>query len=546
MLMGFPSDVARIARTTVAAVMSVSNVAFYMSSGYFDSKAAASPLLHTWSLSVEEQFYVAFPLLMYALRKRTHRSRVAVISGVALASFAWAVWLVDVDASAAFYLVPSRAWELMLGSLLAVGAIPIIRSRWVVELLGVLGLALIAASILLISQKTPFPGLAAVPPCLGAALLIYAGSAFRTRATAILESPIFRFVGLISYSLYLWHWPIWVFFCDAFRIPTIKQRIALLVLCGVVAWLSYLLIEKPFRRSAQGGGNRRPLTFAAIGAASMCAIAISAALVSAARTTLPHSVEATLAYLDYDATKSMRRGECFIDDDAKRPVDLAAGDCLKVSPDKENVLLLGDSHAAHLWGGFSASRPDVNFMQATVPACKPILSASSSHHCNEVMRYVFEKFLPAQRVDVILLSARWGDQDAAGILESVNRLRQYSDRVVVIGPTAEYDQVFPRLLARSIRSGDSGLVARHLRPEQEKMDAKFAVLPLPSGVQYVSAYQALCEGGCVAWAENGVPLLFDDNHLTEAGARLLGDRVLGFITPRMQVRTHDSPADPAS
>ncbi|CAN0628013.1 exopolysaccharide production protein ExoZ [Burkholderia multivorans] len=528
LIKGFPADVHDLSRYIVSVIFFVSNVIFYSSSGYFDAGMAHNPLLHTWSLSVEEQFYVVFPLVLFALRNKSRRLQVLIVLVVAVVSFAEAVRTVQVDPSAAFYLLPSRAWELMLGALVAMGSLPKLRNRWLAELLGVAGLALIFASIKLLTPQTPFPGLTAVPPTLGAALIIYSGSDARTAVARLLASPPFRWVGLISYSMYLWHWPLFVFYTDSFPMPGTTARLALLAVCVLVSWASWRFVETPFRR-ARTDGNRRALAWGATAMASVCVVTISASAANAALRTIPESVQSTLAYLNYDADREMRAGTCFMIPDHGRNLPFDTGTCLKTSSIKKNVLLVGDSHAADLWAGFSSVYSGVNFLQATASGCKPLLNTTGPKRCTQLMRYVLTDFVPARKPDMIVLSGNWANQDINDVVATARYLGQYAERVVVLGPTPAYDQMLPRLLARSIYANDDTFVARHERRERGEMDTMFSRRLVQDSIPYVSTYQALCREQCTLWADKHTPMYFDDNHLTSAGARVLAERIRGEL-----------------
>ncbi len=244
-----PHDLYEFGRGVLATSFFVSNLLFASDYGYFVGSAARNPLLHTWSLAVEEQFYVAFPLLMWWITHYFPRHRIRLIWTVAVASFLYSAYLVRVEQSAAFYLAPSRAWELALGSLLALGAFPATSRRSVREGLGLVGACLLIFTLWGISEDMVFPGPAALVPCIGAALIIYAGSVGAGGtlvARALSMRPIVS-VGLISYSLYLWHWPVLILYQHYAIAPDWRDRVWLL---GVVFGLSYLtwrFVEQPFR-----------------------------------------------------------------------------------------------------------------------------------------------------------------------------------------------------------------------------------------------------------------------------------------------------------
>ena len=207
----FPNEFTAFARSMLAALLSVANLFFWRESGYFAAAASTKPLLHTWSLGVEEQFYVLFPPLLALLYKLSARRLKLSLTVLALLSFALCVALTRSSPDAAFYLPVTRAWQLLFGSLLALNDLAVLRHRLWRNAAALLGLLILGYTLLRFSSATPFPGYMALLPTLAAALLIAAGTKGKTLVGRVLSFKPFVFVGLISYSLYLWHWPLIVF-----------------------------------------------------------------------------------------------------------------------------------------------------------------------------------------------------------------------------------------------------------------------------------------------------------------------------------------------
>ncbi|HEY8581046.1 MAG TPA: acyltransferase, partial [Beijerinckiaceae bacterium] len=207
-----PIDYVAFGRSAVAALAFYSNIYFNRQAGYFAPDAETQPLLHTWSLGVEEQFYVVAPFVLLALQRRAGRWRGPIFAALFAASLGVSAWGVEREAQWAFYLPHARAFELMCGVALAMGLVPAVRDRNMREALAALGMALILGPILLFSAATPFPGFAALAPALGTALLIHTSTPDdRTQIGAVLARRPMVFVGKISYSFYLWHWPLLAF-----------------------------------------------------------------------------------------------------------------------------------------------------------------------------------------------------------------------------------------------------------------------------------------------------------------------------------------------
>jgi len=248
-----PEQYVRLARSALATITFSSNIWFWFKQGdYFAASSETEALLHTWSLAVEEQFYLFYPLLL-AIFIRLRWRPLPLIAVLSAASFALSVWGVENNPRATFYLIPTRAWELGLGCTVAILAYSghlRLNSPKAAMALGAAGIILIVIPLFLYTPLTPFPGISALPPCLGAALLITAGTIERNNPVSrFLALEPLRQIGLISYSLYLWHWPIMAFA----RVVTGTNELPLavasstVVLSFALAWLTTYSLESVFR-----------------------------------------------------------------------------------------------------------------------------------------------------------------------------------------------------------------------------------------------------------------------------------------------------------
>ena len=531
----FPSEASKIGESIIGSIFFVSNLLFYNQSGYFDRNLETNPLLHMWSLSVEEQFYVFFPMVIYFMRDFNNNAKIQLLCIIAFISFLFSIWSVHTDSAAAFYLVQFRAWELLIGSLLAINALPKLVYRWQAELLGIGGITLIVISVLLISRDTPFPGLAALAPCLGAAAVIHSGTATTTLTARILAFSPIRFIGLISYSLYLWHWPLIVFYRLFVNEPSKTEKGALLVVCILAATISWKFIEKPFRDKPY---KLKPYGTLFAGGAVMILTAGAALVLSPLIEVVykyPSRVTEVLDHAEINENH-MRAGTCLFESDYEV---LNRNDCLKIKPKLLNFLILGDSHAAHLWPGLQMSYPTVNFLQATVAGCTPITGGKSqSAVCVGMMKYIFDRFLPHVHLDGIIIAARWKSEEIIPkVVETANTARSYADRVIIFGPIEEYDQALPRILARAIalNKSEAKFAELHRSGDTEEIDQSFSAVLREGPIEYVSVYRALCSAGCEIWATKKVPLQFDNNHLTCEGSIKLARKVGPQLFPNIPV-----------
>ncbi|KAJ0338614.1 hypothetical protein COL154_014250, partial [Colletotrichum chrysophilum] len=245
-LYDLPSELRELPRNLGGARLFSSNIVIWRHSGYFDAPAETNPLLHTWSLGVEEQSYIAVPIALFLIMRYLPRYLKPILILGAVVSLALCIVVTPIRPHAAFFLVPTRAWELLAGALIATGSVRIRAQRGLREALSWAGLAMIAASVLAFTPRTPFPGYAAILPVLGATFIV--GTANGTSVGRLLSLAPMIWIGRISYSLYLWHWPIIVFgrrfgfFSHDWQGITAASVISL-----AVAAISWRFIEQPFR-----------------------------------------------------------------------------------------------------------------------------------------------------------------------------------------------------------------------------------------------------------------------------------------------------------
>jgi len=473
-----PVELERYGESLLAALFSGSNFYFWSQAGYFDAAAQTKPLLHTWSLAVEEQYYLAFPILLYLTTKLGTRRRDAILIALLLVSFALSAATVYNHPAAAFYLPHTRAWELLSGAALALGIVRLPDKRFLRDAAVFAGLAMIAVAVTWFDESMVFPGTRALLPCLGAALVIAGGEGAETLGGRFLSFRPFVFIGLISYSLYLWHWPLIIFtrLNNAILphdIPPWLLNMSLFAGSIGLATLSWRFVERPFR-------NRKttsiPVLLRLTGA-SAAAVALLAGLFVASDGLpwrYPPQVVKLASFLGYNNTPYTRKDICFLL--AADPVtrfDRAA--CLAHGPGR-NYLLVGDSHAAQYLYGLRKQLPGDTIRQEDHAGCVPLYHAGKNPRCRWYTTDIYRNAMLARDLSSIIVSARWSRTDLPALAHSMDWWKAHRLPVILIGPSPEYDTELPRLLARARLTGDHDLPHRHLTPWIAEVDAKMAKL----------------------------------------------------------------------
>jgi peptidoglycan/LPS O-acetylase OafA/YrhL len=527
----FPPELSDYASSMIATIFWAANLYFWETTNYF-LVDKPTPLLHCWSLGVEEQYYLFFPLLTTLLFRLRPTSFRAIFVLVASGSFVLSVALTTSAPMANFYLLPTRAWELLLGVLVAVMPIRQLDSRPLREAISGIGLALIVTSILYYTPQARFPGLNALLPCLGTAAVIAAGVRGRNGAGMLLSAPPLVFLGLISYSVYLWHWPIIVFILRDLPVVHLDRgtKLAALALILILSVLTWQFVEKPFRAS-----KKSPRFVFQYSAGAVTALTCVATIIIASGG-LPSRydghVVALASVLGYDYRKPFRAHQCFLD----------AGDtigtfdrnvCLAESRNEPNVLLIGDSHAAHLWRGLQTVFARTNVMQATAAICRPFYFEQERvgelrnieeylKPCNLLMSLVYNDYLMHHHPDLIILAARWIPDDEEGLTRTLEWLRQKGFAVLLVGPDPNWVLPLPMLMAMAAMRDDRTLVDRNFDASREAIDVRFAALAATHHAKYVSTYSVFCtEANCRMLGASGLPLMFDYGHLTAEGSELV-------------------------
>ncbi|MFN3892141.1 MAG: acyltransferase family protein [Beijerinckiaceae bacterium] len=551
-----PNDYLLFGRSALAAMTFWSNFHFARQGGYFAPAAETQPLLHTWSLGVEEQFYIVAPFALLLLSRRLKRWRAPIFWALFAASLGFSAWGVHREQPAAFFLPQSRAFELMCGVALAMGLVPRARGK-ANEAIAAIGLAMIAFSVLFYSSATPFPGFAALVPAAGAAMLIHSSTdAARTVIARALSLAPFVYIGKISYSLYLWHWPLLAFAGYEFG-PDLQpwHRAALLVLAVAISAASYHLVEQPARRA--GPPVTRRFVFAA-GAASIALTAAISQIIVKTRG-LPGRLDPEIAALARAMQpRKMNDDRCGVDAKGRsqKPAECFIGDQSAATP---SFVLWGDSHAGVLAPAIAslAAEGGSKGYRSGRGGCPPLFGLENEapvfRRCLAEPREM-ERLIANPDVREVILVGRWGlyaegvaslnevgtparrfapgDDEAnraafARLLTAtVDKLRAAGKRVVIIGPVPEYEINVPTAIIKAAMRGGSRDIAMPRSAFDERQRGVLPVLAKlaeTENVRVLYPHERLCDARVCNATAGGKALYGDDDHLSPAGVAVIQD-----------------------
>lgn len=578
-----PGQLVDFSHSLIAVPLFIANILFWRTSDYFAPTADEQPLLHIWSLGVEEQYYLFFPLLIIVLWRQGLARTTQVVALVAIASMALSEWSWRHNATANFYLPHTRAWELLLGSLLALLSLhqPLherVKSKLAINMLSAVGLALILTAIFAFDKNTPTPGLYALAPTLGTALIL----AFGQRNTWVGRLLSIRWVvaiGLVSYSAYLWHQPLFAFarLYDPNEPPSrVFAWFTLLTL--VLAWLSWRFIEQPFRN--RGRISRRAVfTFAVVGSLLFIGIGITGHINGGFEGRVSGQVREIFHSLRHDKRELCGKT-------AGRDVAPATSVCNRGDPGQPvSIAVLGDSHADALYsrlGDLFASQHR-NGTLLTYTGCPPIegvfrADEDSSHQCLQYNAEVLSLLTNDPGIDTVILLARWSlymegnsfdngeggiettdnsillapagsdtrwknddsrrrDMIAAQIRHSIGRYLDSGKTVILVYPVPEAGWHVPNLMAHYLKNNqvpEHNYSTAYSVFQQRSLSANQALDNIPEHPRLlrIRPEAIFCNSWladrCV-FALNGKPLYFDEDHLSLYGSDFVVEKIAPLL-----------------
>ena len=520
-----PHDFKELGQSVCAQAAAAANFYFYRESGYFAGPSEIKPLLHTWSLAVEVQFYFLMPgLLVLSHRLWPRRIPIVLVTSL-LTSLAWCVYSSSVYPDAAFYLLPTRAWEMMLGGVVALPGDFRWLKRGMAEIVSLAGLVTVIGSIVFYKEGTPFPGRYALLPCLGTAAMIARNSVHSTVSSKLLSWRPVVFVGLISYSLYLWHWPLFAFanYMTPGELP-LWLAISLIAASLVMGVLSWKHVETPFRNKSLLSTRTRVL-----GAATAALVVLGGigAVLHVANGVRSRFSDGVLQLADARQDKNRQRAlhHDLQGSALEKPPKLLAGP----KGAEPQLIIVGDSHGDAIVPGIVdlCKRQNVPMVAFTKSDTLPLCFTNSPRDNSEKKFYeTAMAYIQKSPAKDVMLIARWSEYgerlDKSNFLATVEGLKAFGKNVWVLRQVPEPSADVPRFLALSETWGMDETKIRCSKEDYEIGQRKVDLILNAAGndrVQIVDVSARFFESSPLAVAQvDGHPLYFDTNHLSTKGA----------------------------
>ncbi len=551
-----PLDLRNFSLSALSATFFSANIYFWRVIDYFNPASGDKPLLHMWSLGVEEQFYLFWPLLMaFGLRRLGRRGFSLLIPVMLALSLLGAEMILKSRPNWAFFLPVFRAWELLVGACLAFGLVPQPRpgalGRLISEVLAICGIAGIGASIVLFDKSTTVPGIAGLLPCISAGLVIYSGASTETLVVRVLKCRPMVFIGLISYSLYLWHWPILSIptYVLARNLTTV-QAVVLLVLSFFAAVLSWKYIEVPFRSPSGKLGGREFKFFAST--ASAIALA-SIGLIASRGLAVRFPDEILEGELQANTAPFMRQ-DCDVGEDRLPPVGKCIAGAAAADREKYSAVLWGDSQADS-YAPFldELGKADgFRFRQISKNACLPAIDIKrmdpdyNSAYCEKFNNAALEEIAGNNNVTDVYLAGAWGgyfvvwymarpsspsvsreatiEAVKGALILTVDRLVAMHKRVHILEAVPLFG--YPSkcvLLAEAFtwHRLDCSVPFEAYQAREKLPDQVFASLVQTDNVDFVQVHDLFCDKTSCSPVLGGRPVYYDSSHLSDPGSRSL-------------------------
>lgn len=530
-----PEHLESLSEAVIYSLVSASNILFWRSAGYFDSSAEFNPLLHMWSLSVEEQFYLFWPLVILgALLLKNNARELLFFLAITFLALAYSEHALSKDASAAFFLTPFRIQEFSIGALciwlrrLTNNLFP--RANFLIPTVYLSGFVTIILSAIIFSQKTRFPGLNGILPCLGAAMMICTGD--KVGFSCIVKNRFMVGIGLISYSLYLVHWPLIIFYkYHNLGGLSLYEKILLMVVSLICAVLLYNLVEKPFRPKGTEKNKSAAIAFScALSIALLSAPAAYAYINKGWEWRVPGMLRNVLddSRAAKKASIAATKLTCSLDEGIK-PVDWWASCLSQKFNNNGGYLVIGDSHGRDTWQVLRLVYPNENIQMLYQSFCLPFeYSRDGRSGCFIGIDQFIRKYLVGLRVKGVLLSSHFATNKDIKVEKTINAIKALDIPVALFGPTINFNEHIPKIALNHGRMAGledkvNSLQVMGVYPKEKILSKMAKSLDVP----FISKLDILCpDERCVVIIPEGNTLLsFDNAHWTPKAQQFVAGKL---------------------
>ena len=510
-----PFELKTYSQSLFASLFYISNIFFSLQADYFDSGLKSAPLLHTWSLAVEEQFYFFYPLVALFLYKFSHRK--ILFFTILTISFLGSEILVRYYPAVGFYISPTRFWQFMAGGAVSLYLTVPSSSCRSNDVMSFVGLTSLIAIMFIYTQHTTFPGINALAPTIFTCVVLYFGNDSNWYKR-LMNTGINQLTGNISYSLYLWHWPVIVFFNLYIDFGSELINYLFVFLSSyILGFLSWRFVEQASRsKELSIAGIRNPIIQSFLFSLALLALCLPGLSGLPERYSPLQNTYAS--YLNYN-TDDYRTNQCFI---VSAEGIFEQEKCLSLNDEnKSKIALIGDSHAAHWYGSLVHTVQDfATVSQITASGCMPLDDGDGEIHCTKLMTNTYKSILREHDFDLIIISARWREDIVDRLLETLGRLPS-TQNVIIFGPTLEFRKALPRLLATA-EDTDNILIDATNYESIKAIDQVLSNRLKKEKIRYISIIDIICPGASVDTCKiifgQDIPLAFDYGHLTGKAA----------------------------